>query len=324
MLLAIVLTLRPAATYTLPANLGRATHGWFLGEIQRLNAALAASQHPPPANEKISTPFNLAARHAQRSFTVSNLLGAHTEYDESTRNVSPSDRFLLRITSLDAELSQLLTLNWLTKLPECFSFGANAKFRIEGATVDGERHRFAGKADPVALHTRCFDAPPPRFLEFEFISPTTFKSGENYLPLPLPRLVFEGLARRWDENYGALFPERVEFDVNAAEQIALSGCVLRTSNVHFNRVGEEYGFPGFTGRARFSLAQCSPPVARLAAMLAEFAVFAGVGKHTTMGLGQTQLRQNSQGTEVDSSNIERLGNCKKGGVARSQEVEAGK
>jgi len=301
MLLSIVLTLRPAATYTIPANLGRATHAWFLRQIADLDAAYAAAQHPPGGKRATDAQPGRASGHQQRSFTISNLLGTHTEYDDSMRTVTPADRLLLRVTSLDPELSHMLTLSWLTGLPRRFPFGSHATFHIEGATVDSARHRLAGSDDPVALARKVAEAPPPRAIELDFFSPTVFKSEGQYLPVPLPRLVFGGLAQRWRDSFGNLVTNDVEFGYNETEQILLSGYKLGTTNVHFARVEHDFGLPGFLGRCRFSLERCSPAVARHVALLAHFAGYAGVGKHTAMGLGQTHLRRIVQEGEAAES-----------------------
>lgn len=70
MLISAVLTLQPTAPATVPANLGRATHAWFLDQVRQLDPALADALHAP---------------NQERPFTVSNLWGGRPQRSETLR-----------------------------------------------------------------------------------------------------------------------------------------------------------------------------------------------------------------------------------------------
>jgi CRISPR-associated endoribonuclease Cas6 len=118
---------------------------------------------------------------------------------------------------------------------------------------------------------------PQEVIELRFLSPTSFKQGRLVQPFPLPELVFAGLLRRWN-----LFaPEALHFP-SVTWQGLVSAFNLKTHALKMEG-GAEIGSVGWV-RYRFP----DPEQAKIAAILAHFACFAGVGRKTTMGMGQVQ------------------------------------
>jgi CRISPR-associated endoribonuclease Cas6 len=141
----------------------------------------------------------------------------------------------------------------------------------------------------VAAHT--LQEPMPARVTLRFASPTVFKSKGAFMPLPLPRLVFEGLVRRWN----AFSPVQVHPDVNryAEEEMAISSYRLHTETVRFGawergNVGGGRALPGFVGSCTYVLRRKDRYWMGLVHLLAAFALYAGVGKQTTMGMGQVR------------------------------------
>ncbi|MHC5935987.1 CRISPR system precrRNA processing endoribonuclease RAMP protein Cas6 [Nostoc sp.] len=120
--------------------------------------------------------------------------------------------------------------------------------------------------------------PPQSLIELRFLSPTSFKQSRAVQPFPLPELVFNSLLRRW--NTFALpelqFPE-IEWNG------LVSAYDLKTYALKMEG-GAEIGAEGWV-KYRF----LDPEQARIATTLAHFATFAGVGRKTAMGMGQTCL-----------------------------------
>src|SRR5512135_603714 len=102
MLISAVFTLTPAAPVTLPANLGRAAHAWFLSWVRDHDAALAETLHEP---------------NQDRPFTVSGLWGAGRPRGGQV-TLLPERNYFLRVTSFMPELSALLAERLLPGLPE--------------------------------------------------------------------------------------------------------------------------------------------------------------------------------------------------------------
>ena len=106
------------------------------------------------------------------------------------------------------------------------------------------------------------------------------------MPLPLPGLVFESLARRWN----AFGPLRIPDEVRrfADEQIVIARYQLRTERVTFGEQGARGAYPGFVGVCGYAFRTRDRYWLGLIHALAAFALYAGVGARTTMGLGQAK------------------------------------
>lgn len=279
-LISAVLTLQPTEPVSLPANLGRATHAWFLDQVRSLDPALAGSLHSP---------------NQERPFTVSNLWGMRVESAEKLptpgkvgklAQLSPNHPCFLRLTSYQPALSTLLTGKLLPHLPETI-FLAGTTLRVASATTDGQQHPWAGESSmPELLRQHTLQGQPEPRVSLRFASPTVFRSQEMMLPLPLPRLVFEGLVRRWN----AVAPIALPAEVSrfADECLAISRHRIRTERVVYGEDGERGAFPGFVGHVTYAFRVKDRYWMGLVHVLAAFALYAGVGQRVTMGLGQVR------------------------------------
>ena len=265
-LLSTVLTLRPETAVELPAQQGRALHAWFLALVQERDPALAERLH---------------AANVLRPFTVSNL---RVDFGRPVQSamVRVDGPVYVRITSFEQNLSALLQDAILPHLPPVIHLGG-ASLRVEKATVDPKEHPWAGVQTYSELLGGLLEQSRSR-LTLRFVSPTVFKSQGMYMPAPLPRLVFESLARRW--NAYAPIPIPMEITAFAESYVALSSYHLRTLHVRMNEKAEGPSLPGFWGRCRFAILRRDRYWVQLLHLLADFAFYAGVGKETARGMGQ--------------------------------------
>ncbi len=120
--------------------------------------------------------------------------------------------------------------------------------------------------------------PTQKTIELQFTSPTSFKQYQNIQPFPLPELVFGNLLRRWNKfaSTELQFPQ-IQW------QGLVSAFELETHALKME-AGAEIGTVGWV-KYRF----LDPEQARIATILANFAVFAGVGRKTAMGMGQVRI-----------------------------------
>lgn len=115
-------------------------------------------------------------------------------------------------------------------------------------------------------------------IQLEFLSPTSFKQAGNIQPFPLPELVFGSLWRRWQ----TFAPQHLQLP--AFDWIGwVSAYNLQTEVVKL-KGGIEIGAQGW---ANYQLSNVEQTQA--ATTLSRFAQFAGIGRKTTMGMGQAQL-----------------------------------
>lgn len=113
-----------------------------------------------------------------------------------------------------------------------------------------------------------------------FLSPTSFREGDHIQPFPLPRSVFGGLLKRWN----AFAP--VDFLLPRVDWNGLVAAYSLKTKIVRMEGGPQIGSVGWV-RYRFP----DPEQARIAHILANFADFAGIGRKTAMGMGQTSLRR---------------------------------
>lgn len=127
---------------------------------------------------------------------------------------------------------------------------------------------------------------PQDSLELEFLTPTSFKQKDCIQTFPLPELVFGSLLRRWN----VFAPEDLRF-----VEIEWKGMVARyeMQSSAMKMQSDELGGQGW---ARYCFADSEQ--LSIATVLANFATFAGVGRKTTMGMGQAQLRSRHGSSSV--------------------------
>jgi CRISPR-associated endoribonuclease Cas6 len=308
MLISVVIKLAVEKPATVPTDLGRATHAWFMTQVQRADPALAQRLHEP---------------NAPRPFTVSMLRGTGPG-SQGQVVLRPEQVYWLRVTSFKPELSQRLTEDVMPNLPDQIDLAETA-FTLKGATCDPQEHPWAGQTtfETLAQEHLLGTREPDRKLTLRFASPTTFRrtKGETSLTddqgrayrvaghnvaLPLPGLVFDSYLQRWNTFAPlALHPDVKRY---AQECVAISRYRLRTVLVEFGAARHV----GFVGSCQFMALVHDPYWLRLLNLLAAFAFYAGTGHQTTRGLGQTRRIGESASRRVSESASQRIsesGNC---------------
>jgi CRISPR-associated endoribonuclease Cas6 len=271
-LLSLLLTLSPqvAAPAEAPPWWGRAAHALLLEAVRRANPQLAQRLHDD---------------NHLRPFTVSTLMGRFPG-----RKLDPGERYSLRLTSLEPGLSELL---WEAARSGALAPGSLVElerlpFRVEAAlpepaSEDPPAHPWAGTDSYQELGAAYLLArqPPPRRLELQFTSPTTFKSGGKHVPVPLPELVFGSLLERWNRFAPIQFPE--EGRRYAAECLALGRYRLSSRVAPLKAGGLRVGA---VGDVQYTCLNYDRYWMSVMAVLAAYARYAGAGAGTSMGLGQ--------------------------------------
>lgn len=245
---------------------GRALHAALLRLVREKSPALAEALHSDVP---------------QRAFTVGmSWLG---RAGSATQPVSRAP--WVRFTSFDPELSLILDELRPRDLP-CIRIHDREQ-RVIRLCRHQDEHRWAAQGTFVELYNNglavAHGAVGDQEVSLEFASPTAFQLRDSRLnmPLPWPRLVFQSLAEKWNASSPIpLWIDWPQFD----RVVTVSRHSVQTSLVDFGR----YRQIGFVGTCRF-LISVDASRRLLAALytLADFALYAGVGKKTTMGMGMT-------------------------------------
>jgi len=275
-LLSAVLTLRPRQTLAVVPHLGRAAHALLLDAVHRFDPALAETLH---------------SGSDLRPFTASDLI-SYSRHN----GLQPESTCALRFTTLTAAVTQAL----LASMEDTGPLGVGAEIRLGEIllrieTIDSGDSNLQPPTSnlqtrPWASATNYEDlsAPwllgkrqPDRHVTLRFVSPTTFKSGGRHVPLPLPALVFGSLLEKWNAFAPIAFPP--EARRYAEECLVLSAFQLKSYPVRIKEGGLRVGAEGI---ARYTTTNFDRYWMSLVQLLADFALFAGVGAGTGMGLGQ--------------------------------------
>jgi len=125
-----------------------------------------------------------------------------------------------------------------------------------------------------------------RRIIMEFLSPTTFRQGDVNLPLPVPRLIFAGLAAKW-RHFAPDYPLHPGLDEFIEKHVALAEFNIKSALLDY---GRNRKFVGFKGSCSFIVSggDEDKDLAKQVSMLADYAFYAGVGQKTTMGMGQAR------------------------------------
>ncbi|MBR2283904.1 MAG: CRISPR system precrRNA processing endoribonuclease RAMP protein Cas6 [Ruminococcus sp.] len=114
----------------------------------------------------------------------------------------------------------------------------------------------------------------------QFLTPCAFKAAGSYVNIPDIRMMFTGLAKRFDSIYGI---EDNDYDALSAE---LLRCVatpdFRIESTVFQTEGVK--IPAFTGYISLRT-KGSPEFRSYVSMLCSFAEYSGIGIKTALGMG---------------------------------------
>lgn len=247
----LVVEIAAADKGKIPATLSRAIHALVLQWLHQGSPKIAELVHQAQASP----------------MSISGLLG-----NRRHKATQPGDNFYFRICLLDGNLIQPL-LDGLQQQETKPVILAKFPFVIRNIYTLPGTHHLAGATDYSLLAK----TPVTKDIELNFLSPTSFKQSQNIQNFPLPELVFGSLHRRWN----AFAPE--EYKLPDIEWMGLvSAYELKTQALKMEG-GAEIGAQGWV-KYRFK----DDEQAKIANILANFAFFSGVGRKTSMGMGQVR------------------------------------
>ncbi|MEM7117795.1 MAG: CRISPR-associated endoribonuclease Cas6 [Chloroflexota bacterium] len=271
MLSSIVLELQAVENGRFQGSSGRAVHGFWFNQWAAVAPDLADSLH----------------QQATKPFTLSPLMGL-ARPRQGVTHVRAGDKAWLRVTSLQAELSQKLLGNWLPRLPAVIRL-AEIPWRIDNIALMPQAHPWAQQNSYAALEA----AAPTTVLEptwrLQIETPTTFHIGKDaYLPFPLPGALVNSWRRRWDAFAEVKLPP-IEATL-LQQQLFISHYRLKTVPVRYGRRVTM----GCVGELTLRAGKLPDEVCRTISILAAYAFYCGNGRYTTQGMGLTRLAHNRQ------------------------------
>lgn len=128
-------------------------------------------------------------------------------------------------------------------------------------------------------------SPPITEIRFDFVSPVSFKTDKFDAPYPRPELIFTSLADKWNQ---ASMPVSADKKIvrEFAAQIRLTKWQGQSKKFY---LAADRGTLAFWGNFFYDIGALSRDVQKVFVLLARFAEFAGVGRLTGQGFGQTKI-----------------------------------
>ena len=261
-LFSIVFSLYPLQTGVIPQAHGYHVYALFLNIIRTSDSTLAEKLH---AGDQV------------KPFTVSTLSGKMYR-NKAQLTVSPDTNLSLRLTFLDSGVfSHFIdgAMRWGDKPVEI----AGVPFLVKEVVTSPR--------DEIPISFESFQgildmADNSRQIDFEFITPTVFRSGGKRNNIfPEPTMVFGSYWNKWQ----ALSSVSLDNNLNSYfDKISITRYRLESKIWDFG----SYQEVGFTGVCRFEIDKSvNDDKVVLINALGDFAQYCGTGAKTTMGMGQT-------------------------------------
>lgn len=256
---ALILPLQPLDNLPPPSEAGEYAHAAFFALLAQADAGLADRLHASGERK----PFTLCPLFRDRA--------------------RPGDGAALRLTLLDQELLPAMLAGLLTAQSEPTIRLGHASYQITSVLTTRQAHPLAGSV--TYQHLR--ELPARETLRLRFLTPTVFRSQKRDVLWPEPRLLWQSWVRAWGANApqetGILDEERIVSLAETGAQVIQYR--LQTRRAALTHEGQ----PGFTGDCEFDLRKLPFSDRALLTTLAEFSFYAGTGRKTGMGMGQTQI-----------------------------------
>lgn len=266
---------------------GRHIHALFLTLVSSVDKELGDRLHGEKANKGFGlSPIQLAVsdwRLAVSSDKNKPKLRKANSQPLKTKSLSwhnqeipPSTSCWWRISLLDEVLFGKLTGLWLNLNPDRpFHLGSADLYITSILGTPQSSQPWANFATYQQIYDRASET--ERNINFHLATPTAFRQGKFDSPLPTRDNVFKSLCDRWNkyseipinpEIIESIFPSR--FDIKTE--------VVKNYDTH--------SFIGCVGEIGYRiLGDASPEVIKQINAIADFVMFAGIGRKTTMGMG---------------------------------------
>lgn len=188
-----------------------------------------------------------------------------------------------RISLLDDALFGKLTELWINLNPQHPWHLGSADLHITSILGTPQSTQpWANACSYAQLYEQASDS--DRVFSFSFATPAAFRQGQYDTALPTRDCIFNGLLKRWNKYSGIEFPEI------AIESVFPSFFNIRTEIVADSRSK----FIGCVGEVSYRLfGDLEPLQIKRINALADFSLYAGVGRKTPMGFGMVRRLINS-------------------------------
>lgn len=270
----LVLNLLPRSPIPKSNLSGRHLHALFLDLVRSLDPELASTLHLQ-TTDKVFTLSPLQVNGGQRDGKSVSSRSSFLLQFQHDRSIPAGIPCWWRISLLDDALFGKLAQLWL-------SLNANRSWHLGPANLQvisvlgtpQPSQLWANFSTYVQMYEDASDS--DRQIRLTFCTPTTFRISQYDCALPTKELVFQSLLKRWNQYSNFPFPKTlidvlypsffdIHTDIVIDSRSKLIGCL---GDITFQILGD-----------------VDPVTIKQINTLANFALYAGVGRKTPMGMG---------------------------------------
>ncbi|HEY9880424.1 MAG TPA: CRISPR-associated endoribonuclease Cas6 [Leptolyngbyaceae cyanobacterium] len=295
----LVLNLLPESPIPPGFLTGKHLHALFLSLVSSVDQAMGDDLHTNQANKSFTlSPLQIArsSHHVVKHQTNSPGPISSATSDRPLRwqygdPVAPGTPCWWRVSLLDDRLFSQLNKLWLNLNPSQPWHLGPANLHITSILGTPQSTQpWANFCSYQQIYEEASDH--NRRLTFQFYTPTAFRQGKYDSAMPTPEAVFGSLLRRWNHYSGipftpdligplqsSFFDIRTEVATDPRSQFQHTGA----------RIDPAKQFMGCVGRVTFQiLGSVEVETIKQINALADFALYAGIGRKTPMGMGMTR------------------------------------
>ncbi|WP_026101051.1 CRISPR-associated endoribonuclease Cas6 [Synechococcus sp. PCC 7336] len=284
----LVLNLLPKSPIPPGFTSGKHLHALFLTLVSTVDAEMGDRLHANQGNKSFTlSPLQIVQQPRSRQASASTPLLRWTY----RKPISSGTPCWWRISLLDDRLFSQLNALWLNLNPNRPWHLGPANLHITSILGTPQSTQpWANFCNYAELYERASES--DRKLALQFYTPTAFRQGKYDSALPTPDRVFGSLLRRWN-HYSDL-----EFSADMIDVLQPSYFDIRTEvatdpRSQFQHTGAKTDpsnqFVGCVGKVTFQiLGQVDSITIKQLNTLADFALYAGVGRKTPMGMGMAR------------------------------------
>ncbi|MBD2344241.1 CRISPR-associated endoribonuclease Cas6 [Anabaena subtropica] len=263
----LVLNLLPQSPIPPQYLTGRHLHALFLTLVSSVDRELGDRLHDSDADKAFTlSPLQIAFTRGSK--------GSQLQYFHQ-QQISAGTPCWWRISLLDDTLFSQLTQLWLNLNPDHpWHLGPANLYITSIQGTPQSTQPWANATTYAQLYEQASES--DRTFNFSFATPTAFRQGKFDTTLPTRECVFNSLLSRWHKYSG------IEFS-----QIAIESIFPSFLNIHTEILADSRSkFIGILGQVNYRiLGDVEPIQIKQINALANFALYAGVGRKTTMGMG---------------------------------------
>lgn len=285
----LVLNLLPESPIPPGFISGKTLHALFLQLISSIDEELGNHFHANQGNKPFTlSPLQLPKQtHGQPNNILKDSMLRWTY----RKPIPPGTPCWWRISLLDDALFIRLSQLWLNLNPDQPWHLGPANLHITSILGTPQSTQpWANFCNYAQLYEQASDQ--ERKLTLQFYTPTAFRQGKYDSAMPTPDKVFGSLLRRWNHHSGLTFATDL-LDAVQPSYFDIRTEIARDPRSQFQHTGAKTNpcnhFTGCVGKVTYQV--CGPvdrSILKQLNTLADFALYAGVGRKTTMGMGVTR------------------------------------